>query len=114
MIEPPATSPTHADVTRLVLDFMQMEEFAKDPFVIASAEGIRLRATDGREYIDGLAGVFTVSLGHGNAAIIEAITQQLNTLAFAPPLHGTNPPAIELAKELVDFAPPGFGAVKFV
>jgi adenosylmethionine-8-amino-7-oxononanoate aminotransferase len=99
---------------RLVLDFMQMEEFAKDPFVISEADGIRLRSVDGREYIDGLAGVFTVSLGHGNRAIIDAITAQLNTLAFAPPLHGTNPPAVELAKELLDFAPPGFGAVKLV
>src|SRR5215216_4644361 len=69
---------------------------------------------DGREYIDGLAGVFTVSLGHGNRAIIDAITEQLNTLAFAAPLHGTNPQAMELAKVLLDFAPPGFGAVKFV
>ena len=90
-------SPARADVMRLVLDFMQMEEFAKDPFVISEAEGIRLKSTDGREYIDGLAGVFTVSLGHGNRAIIDAVTEQLNTIAFAPPLHGTNPAAIELA-----------------
>ena len=102
------------DVMRLVLDFMQMEEFAKDPFVVQEADGIRLRATDGREYIDGLAGVFTVSLGHGNKRIIDAITKQLNTVAFATPLHGTNPQAMELAKVLLDFAPPGFGAVKFV
>lgn len=107
-------SPARTDVMRLVLDFMQMEEFAKDPFVIQEASGIRLRSTDGREYIDGLAGVFTVSLGHGNQRIIDAITQQLNTVAFAPPLHGTNPQAIELAKELIDFAPPGVSAVKFV
>jgi adenosylmethionine-8-amino-7-oxononanoate aminotransferase len=107
-------SPARADVMRLVLDFMQMEEFARDPFVISEADGIRLRSVDGREYIDGLAGVFTVSLGHGNRAIIDAITEQLNTLAFAPPLHGTNPAAIELAKVLLEFAPPGFGAVKFV
>ena len=107
-------SPARDDVMRLVLDFMQMEEFAKDPFVVQEAEGIRLKATDGREYIDGLAGVFTVSLGHGNRGIIDAITAQLNTLAFAPPLHGTNPAAIALAKVLTEFAPPGFGAVKFV
>jgi adenosylmethionine-8-amino-7-oxononanoate aminotransferase len=109
-----ADSPARSDVLRLVLDFMQMEEFAKDPFVIQEADGIRLRATDGREYIDGLAGVFTVSLGHGNRRIIDAITQQLNTIAFAPPLHGTNPQAIALAKELIEFAPPGTSAVKFV
>jgi adenosylmethionine-8-amino-7-oxononanoate aminotransferase len=109
-----ADSPAKNDVMRLVLDFMQMEEFAKDPFVIQEADGIRLRATDGREYIDGLAGVFTVSLGHGNRRIIDAITEQLNTVAFAPPLHGTTPQAIALAKELVEFAPAGVSAVKFV
>src|SRR3954447_12758944 len=107
-------SPARADVMRLVLDFMQMEEFANDPFVVSEANGIRVKTTDGREYIDGLAGVFTVSLGHGNRAIIDAITEQLNHVAFAPPLHGTNPQAIALAKELIEFAPPGFGAVKFV
>ena len=71
-------SPAKADVMRLVLDFMQMEEFAKDPFVISEAEGIRLTTPDGREFIDGLAGVFTVSLGHGNRGIIDAVTEQLN------------------------------------
>ena len=38
---PMVDSPTRADVMRLVLDFMQMEEFAKDPFVISEADGIR-------------------------------------------------------------------------
>lgn len=107
-------TPSTPDVSRLVLDFMQMQEFARDPFVIAEGDGIRVRTTDGREFIDGLSGVFTVSLGHGNRRIIDAMTEQLNRLAFAPPLHGTNPVAIELADELLRFAPPGFGAVKFV
>jgi len=107
-------APQREDVMRLVLDFMQMEEFAKDPLVVTEGNGIRLKTSDGRELIDGLAGVFTVSLGHGNRAIIDAITEQLNTIAFAPPLHGTNPVALELARELIDFAPTGFSAVKFV
>ncbi len=107
-------TPSTPDVSRLVLDFMQMQEFARDPFVIAEGDGIRVRTTDGRELIDGLSGVFTVSLGHGNRRIIDAMTEQLNKLAFAPPLHGTNPVAIALADELLKFAPPGFGAVKFV
>jgi adenosylmethionine-8-amino-7-oxononanoate aminotransferase len=109
-----STPSTSHGVESLVLDFMQMEEFARDPFIIAEADGIRVRDTNGREYIDGLAGVFTVSLGHGNRAIIDAMTAQLEKLAFAPPLHGTNPVAIELSKALLDFAPPGFGAVKLL
>ncbi len=107
-------SPQRADVMRLVLDFMQMEEFAKAPLVVSEGDGVRVKTTEGQVLIDGLAGVFTVSLGHGNRAIIDAMTAQLNTLAFAPPLHGTNPAALELARELLDFAPPGFSAVKFL
>ena len=107
-------TPSSPDVSRLLVDFMQMQEFARDPFIVAEGDGIRVRTTDGREFIDGLSGVFTVSLGHGNRRIIDAMTAQLNTLAFAPPLHGTNPVAIALAKELITFSPPGFGAVKFV
>ena len=107
-------TPSSPDVSRLLVDFMQMQEFARDPFIVAEGDGIRVRTTDGREFIDGLSGVFTVSLGHGNRRIIDAMTAQLNTLAFAPPLHGTNPVAIALAEELIKFSPPGFGAVKFV
>jgi len=49
-----------------------------------------LSILDGQEFIDGLSGVFVASLGHGERAVIDAITAQLNRLAFAPPLHGTS------------------------
>jgi adenosylmethionine-8-amino-7-oxononanoate aminotransferase len=49
---------------------------------------------------------------------VRAIHAQLDRLAFAPPLHGTNPPALALARELLDFAgemaPGHFGAVKLL
>jgi beta-alanine--pyruvate transaminase len=98
----------------VVLDFMQMQEFAKDPFIITEGEGIRLRDATGREYIDGLSGVFVASLGHGNEAVIRAVTEQMHRLAFAPPLHSTNPAALELAQLLLEVAPPGFTTVKLL
>ncbi|MHB1417649.1 MAG: aminotransferase family protein [Chloroflexota bacterium] len=109
------TEPAVTDqLEHLVLDFKQMREFAKDPFVIASGDGIRITDTDGKTYIDGLSGVFVASLGYNNRQIVEALTAQLQTLNFAPPLHGTNPRALELAELLRRFAPEGLGTVKLL
>ncbi len=98
----------------LVLDFQQMRDFATDPFIIESGDGIRITDTKGKTYIDGLSGVFVVSLGHRNQAVLEAMHAQLQALSFAPPLHGTNPRAIELAESLRQITPAGIGSVKFL
>jgi adenosylmethionine-8-amino-7-oxononanoate aminotransferase len=101
-------------IPSLFLDFMQMQEFAKDPLVFSEARDGRLVTADGQEFIDGLSGVFVTSLGQGNAAVIRAMTEQLQRLAFAPPLHGTTPPALELTQLLLKLAPEGVTAVKLL
>ena len=98
----------------IVLDFTQMTEFMKDPFLFSEGEGITITDVSGKKYMDGLSGVFVNSLGYKNRAIIEAVTKQIETLQFAPPLHGTTPQAVQLANEIIDFAPAGYGAVKFL
>jgi adenosylmethionine-8-amino-7-oxononanoate aminotransferase len=102
------------EIERLVLDFMQMRAFAQAPFLFASGEGIRLTDVDGKDYLDGLSGVFVTSLGYRNQPIVEAMTAQLRKLHFAPPLHGTTPIALELVDALLAFAPKGMGAVKLL
>ena len=91
----------------LVLDFRQMAAFAAEPWVFVRGEGVRLQDREGRWYLDGLSGVFVTGLGYGNERIIQAATDQLHDLHFAPPLHGTTPPAIELAMRLREIAPAG-------
>jgi adenosylmethionine-8-amino-7-oxononanoate aminotransferase len=102
------------DLEHLFLDFMQMREFARDPFLFAEGDGIRVTDVNGKQYIDGLSGVFVNSLGYRNRAMIEAVTTQMERLHFAPPLHGSTPQALALAKELLEMAPAGMGAVKFL
>lgn len=101
-------------IPSLFLDFMQMQAFAQAPMVFVEGNGTRLQTADGRSFIDGLSGVFTTSLGHANRSVIEAITRQLERLAFAPPLHGTNPAALELTASLLRIAPAGVTAVKLL
>ncbi len=100
-------------VARIMVDFQQMKAFAEDPFIIERAKDVYLYDTQGKQYIDGIAGVFVVSVGHANASVMEAVVDQMQRLAFAPPLASANPPAMKLAERLAELTPPQFNIVKF-
>ena len=91
----------------MVLDFRQMSAFAEEPWILVRGEGVRLQDQEGRWYLDGLSGVFVAGLGYGNERVITAATDQLHSLHLSPPLHGTTPPAIGLARRLRELAPSG-------
>ncbi len=103
-----------AYLRHLMLDYMQMTEFVKEPFIVARAEGIRFWDVRGKEYLDGLAGVYVVNVGYDNRRVIEAVTRQLQTLPFNPPMHGTNPRAVELAGVLAEIAPGNLNTARLV
>jgi len=63
--------------------------------------GAMLVDADGKEYIDGLAGLWNVVLGHGRRELADAAREQIETLAYASGYAGSsNPRAIELAERL--------------
>ena len=82
------------------------------PTVITRGEGCRLWDSDGREYLDGLAGLWCVNVGYGREEIAEAIRAQATTLpyyhAFAS--MASEAPA-RLAERVVTMAPPQFSKV---
>ena len=90
-----------AAARHVMVDFNQMQTFTENPLIMVEGSGIRLRDLDGRTYIDGLSGVFAVSLGHGNDQIIDAITAQHRRLSFSSPIMTTTDRALELATELI-------------
>ena len=85
-------------IPSLFLDFMQMQEFAKDPLIFTEGAAPASQS-DGRSSIDGLSGVFVTSLGHGNRAVIDAMTEQLNTSPSPPRCTGRTPTALELTRD---------------
>src|ERR1051326_4010010 len=91
----------------------QMAEWSKQPLVMARADGVHYWDVHGKRYLDALSGIYVVSVGHNNRRVIDAIRRQLDTLAFSPPMHGTNPVAVQLATRLADRAPGDRAAVKF-
>src|SRR5207244_6928474 len=91
----------------------QMAEWSKQPLIMARADGVYYWDVNGKRYLDGISGIYVVAVGHNNRRIIEAIHGQLDTLHFSPPMHGTNPVAVQLANLLAELAPGDLSAVKF-
>jgi adenosylmethionine-8-amino-7-oxononanoate aminotransferase len=91
----------------------QMAEWSKQPLVMARADGLHYWDVDGNRYLDALSGIYVVSVGHNNRQVIEAIHKQLDKLHFSPPMHGTNPVAVQLANLLAELAPGDLSTVKF-
>src|SRR5215471_12128571 len=91
----------------------QMAEWSKAPLVMARADGVHYWDVHGKRYLDALSGIYVVSVCHNNRRVIDAIRAQLDTLCFSPPMHGTNPLAVQLATMLAELAPGDLSAVKF-
>jgi adenosylmethionine-8-amino-7-oxononanoate aminotransferase len=77
------------------------------PKVWVEGRGAIVIDADGREYIDGLAGLWNVNVGHGRRELGEAAMAQMSRLAYASSYAGsTNYPAIELAERLSEVTYP--------
>jgi adenosylmethionine-8-amino-7-oxononanoate aminotransferase len=75
--------------------------------VWVKGEGAILTDANGREYIDGLAGLWNVVAGHGRRELAEVAAQQMQTLAYCSGYAGSsNIPAIELAERLAGICYP--------
>jgi adenosylmethionine-8-amino-7-oxononanoate aminotransferase len=96
-----------------MVDFTQMKAFSDDPLILTEGDGIRVRDVDGHWYVDGLSGTFCMSLGHGNARVVEAATRQLSRLALAAPTMATSDRSVELAGELLALLPPQYTSLKW-
>lgn len=81
------------------------DENPDDLVVIERGEGAYVWDTHGRRYLDGLAGLFVVQVGHGRKELAEAAAAQAEKLAFFPLWTYAHPTAIELANRLVELAP---------
>ena len=81
--------------------------------VFARGEGVRLWDIQGKEYLDGISGLWVVNAGHGRAEIGEAMAEQAKKLAYVSANNFTTVPAAELAAKLSDLTPGDLGRVFF-
>ena len=87
------------------MPFTANRQFKKTPRLLASAEGMYYRSTDGREILDGTGGLWCVNAGHARPRIVDAIQRQAATLDFAPTFQMGHPLPFLLAERLAAIAP---------
>ncbi len=104
-----------ADLAHVVHPFALLRTIPEEgPRIIERGDGVFVWDAAGREYIDGLAGLWCVNVGHGRKEIADAVGEQMARLAYAPTFFGySNRPAIELAERLTTRTPPGLTRVLF-
>lgn len=85
-----------------------------DPILFVEGKGAILRDAQGREYIDGLASLWNVNVGHGRGELAEAAAAQMRRLAYTSAYAGyTNEPAVRLVDRLLRLAYPNLSGVYF-
>ena len=102
-----------ADLEALWMPFTPNRQFKAKPRLLARASGMHYWTPDGRQILDGVAGLWCVNAGHGRHEITEAVANQLETMDYAPPFQMGHPGAFALANELVKIAPAGLDHVFF-
>ncbi len=84
------------------------------PLILEEGSGVFVKDLSGKEYIEGMAGLWCTSLGFSNQRLIDAATAQLNKLpTYHTFFHRSNMPAIELAEKLLSIAPVPMSKVWF-
>jgi adenosylmethionine-8-amino-7-oxononanoate aminotransferase len=81
--------------------------------VIVRGEGAYIWDSNGKRYLDALAGLFVSQLGHGRTELAEAAATQAKELAFMPLWSYAHPSAIELAAKVASYAPGDLNRVFF-
>ncbi len=84
---------------------------ARPATMIEAGDGAYVIDADGRRYLDAAGGLWNVSLGLGNAALVSDVRKQLETLAFASLFHGSHRAAEALSDKLVALSAGRIGQV---
>ena len=87
------------------MPFTANRQFRDSPRLLASAEGMYYRDVDGRQILDGTAGLWCCNAGHARPRIVEAVARQVATLDFAPTFQMGSPLPFVLAERLKAIAP---------
>ncbi|MHB1312174.1 MAG: omega-aminotransferase AptA [Gemmatimonadaceae bacterium] len=97
----------------LWMPFTANKAFKARPRLLVSAKDMHYRSDDGREILDGAAGLWCVNAGHCRQPIVDAIAKSAATLDFAPGFQMGHPASFQLAHKLKGILPTGIDHVFF-
>ncbi|MDT7952066.1 MAG: aminotransferase [Acetobacteraceae bacterium] len=103
------------DIASLVHQQTDLDHHGREGAVtMARGDGVRVWDTDGREYIEAMAGLWCASLGFSERRLADAAHRQMLALPYYHTFFGKgHEPAVELAERLLAVAPPGMDKVLF-
>jgi 4-aminobutyrate---pyruvate transaminase len=103
------------DVATVIHPYTNLEQHkAAGPTVIARGEGVYVYDDGGKRYLEGMAGLWSTSLGFSEKRLVDAAISQMERLPTYHIFNGrANEPMIELAEALLKIAPKGLGKVLF-
>ena len=87
------------------MPFTANRQFKASPRLLERAEGMHYWTPDGRQILDGVAGLWCVNAGHGRREITDAVSRQIGRLDFAPTFQMGHPIAFEFANRLIRHTP---------
>src|SRR6516162_9943293 len=95
------------DIETLVHPYTQLAALRESgPLILERGKGVFVYDTEGRGYIEGMAGLWCTALGYGNEELVETAAAQMRKLPFAHLFTGkSHDPAIELAERLKELLP---------
>jgi beta-alanine--pyruvate transaminase len=102
------------DLSSYWMPFTANRQFKAAPRMLVAASGMYYRSDDGRQILDGTAGLWCVNAGHARPEIAAAVQRQLMTLDYAPSFQMGHPLAFDFAERLAKIAPPGLNRIFFV
>jgi beta-alanine--pyruvate transaminase len=104
---------TPNDLSAFWMPFTANRQFKKAPRMFVGAKDMHYTTSDGRQVLDGTAGLWCVNAGHTRPRITQAIAEQAAELDYAPAFQMGHPKAFELANALVQIAPEGLNHVMY-
>jgi len=102
------------DLSAFWMPFTDNRGFKAEPRLLARAAGMHYWTPDGRQLLDGTAGLWCVNAGHCRPQIVDAIAQAAGQLDFAPTFQLGHPDVFRLASLVADLTPEGIDHVFFV
>ena len=98
-------NPRDYDLEAFWMPFTANRQFKAAPRIFVSAENMHFTTDDGRQVLDGTAGLWCVNAGHGRQKIVEAIRAQAGVMDYAPPFQMGHPLPFKVAQRLKQLLP---------
>lgn len=101
------------DLDAYWMPFTANRQFKANPRMVVGADGMHFKLSDGRDLMDGIAGLWCCNAGHNRPRIVEAIQKQAAELDYAPAFQMGHPKQFELASRLARMMPGDLNKIFF-